>query len=261
MYGFSVLFHGVTGSFREPSSHLYQSTLPLPPVSALVGIAGAASGKSFEDAWTNFMDTGLFVGASGNIQGRGIDLWNYHKVANIKEDNEKKLAKELGWSKIVRRDILNREFLAYPYITAFYAFKDKEHAVNLRAAFLDPVYALSLGNSDDIACIKNVSNVSELAEEQDVSSFKDTFMLGDHADEVCVNWEKLKKASVAQTIRAPLVRKLIVDFEFKKSERHGNRFHPFTFLSGEQYLSHPQRAFRFEEKGVFIPLYGLMEDL
>lgn len=46
MYGFFVSLHGMTASFREPGSHLYQATLPLPPISALVGMAGAALGKS-----------------------------------------------------------------------------------------------------------------------------------------------------------------------------------------------------------------------
>ena len=65
MYGFFVSLHGMTASFREPGSHLYQATLPLPPISALVGMAGAALGKSFEKAWPFFKDAGLFVGVSG----------------------------------------------------------------------------------------------------------------------------------------------------------------------------------------------------
>ncbi len=260
MYGFSALFHGVTGSFREPSSHLYQSTLPLPPVSALVGMAGAAVGKTFEDAWPFFMDMGLFVGAVGTVEGKGIDLWNYHKVATPKGADETSQAKQLGWSKIKRMDILNREFLAYPRVSVFYATPEKRQAEELRSAFLNPAYALSLGNSDDIACMTKLSGVCEVREITENVSFRDTFLQGDHAGDIRFDWDALKKTSVVQTLKAPLVRSLIVDFTFNGSERHGSQFKPFTFLSGCQRFLTPKRAFCFDNEEEAVPLYGLKEE-
>ena len=258
MYGFSVLLHGVTGSFREPSSHLYQATLPLPPVSALVGMAGAAVGKRFEKAWPSFMAMGLFVGASGTVKGRGIDLWRYRKVSQAKEKDKKDSDVFVLGTKAIRSAVLNREFLVYPRITAFYASKDRGKIADLREAFTDPIFAISLGNSDEIACAMKVSEVCEVEELKETTSFRDTFLHGDHADDVRFDWEALKRSGVAQPLRAPLVRPLIVDFAFDGAERHASCLQPFTFLSGYQCLGHPQRAFQFDG-GSPIPLYGLRE--
>ena len=255
MYGFSVLLHGVTGSFREPGSHLYQATLPLPPVSAVVGMAGAALGKSFEDAWRFATDSKLCVGVSGTSKGRGIDLWNYRKVADAKGEDEKAQKNRYNLSKIARRDIVNREFLADLTVTVFYAAQDKDKVEVLHQAFEDPVYALSLGSSDDIVIIRKVSGVCTVEAVDVCSSFSDTYVAGDHADSVCFDWDALKRTSVMQTLKAPLVRPFIVDFEFDGTARHGTRLQPFTFLSGPQRLTQPQTAFRFAGSETPVPLY------
>lgn len=257
MYGFFVSLHGMTASFREPGSHLYQATLPLPPVSALVGMAGAALGKPFEEAWTFFKDAGLFVGASGSSGGCGIDLWNYDKMVAPRAGEESAHAKLYGLSKVVRKDILNREFLADAEFVAFYALGDREKADCLHSAFKDPVYALSLGSSDDIALVREVSELCPIGDEEESDSFADTLLPGDHADGVRFDWDALRRACVVQTLKAPLVRPLIVDFEFKGNERHGSRYRLFTFLSGHQRLLNPQRAFRFPNVALPVPLYGL----
>lgn len=257
MYGFFVSLHGMTASFREPGSHLYQATLPLPPVSALVGMAGAALGKPFEEAWPFFKNAGLFVGASGSSGGGGIDLWNYDKMATPKGSEEIAFAKLHGLSKVVRKDILNREFLADAEFVAFYALGDREKADCLHSAFKDPVYALSLGSSDDIALVREVSELCPIGDEEESDNFADTLLPGDHADSVRFDWDALRRACVVQTLKAPLVRPLIVDFEFKGNERHGIRYRLFTFLSGHQRLLNPQRAFRFPNVALPVPLYGL----
>ncbi len=54
---------------------------------------------------------GFSVGVSGKPEGTGIDLWNYDKMAVPKGSEESARAKLYGLSKVVRKDILNREFL------------------------------------------------------------------------------------------------------------------------------------------------------
>ena len=257
MYGFFVSLHGMTASFREPGSHLYQATLPLPPISALVGMAGAATGRTFEEAWQYFKGARLFVGALGCAEGRGIDLWNYDKMALPRGNEESARAKLYGLSKVVRKDILNREFLASPRFTVFYAFDGQQEASRLRTAFIDPAYALSLGNSDDIAMVKEVSELCDLGEGEVSAVFRDTLLAGDYAEGVQFDWEALKRSCVAKTLNAPLVRPLIVDFEFEGAERHGSRYRLFTFLTGHQRLQRAQRAFRFQNAALPVPLYGL----
>lgn len=261
MHGFRVSLSGSTASFREQGAQLYQATLPLPPISTLVGIAGAAVGKRFEDAWEFFRTAGLFVGVAGASRGRGTDLWRYRKIATPKSDVEKKWKKEYGLSKIERADILNREFLAFPRFHIFYALENAEEANRLRKAFFDPVYALSLGTSDDIAMIEEISALSVVKEGIESDSFQNILLEGDFSDRIRFDWDVLKRSGVAHVLKAPIVRPLVVDFSFKGSgqrmERRGSRYRLFTFLSGIQRLTEPQRAYGFEGEESVVSLYGI----
>jgi len=91
MFGFSVAMAAQTASFREPSAHLYQKSLPLPPLSALAGIAGAAAGLEFSMAWKLLKERRAMFGVCGQSRGMGIDLWSYDKIALPKSLEEKML--------------------------------------------------------------------------------------------------------------------------------------------------------------------------
>lgn len=253
-YGFSLSLSGITASFREPGAHLYQTTLPLPPISALAGIAGAALGKTFKETWSFLKERGFATGVSGKAQGTGIDLWKYQKMATPKSADEKEAAKALERSKIVRSDILNREFLIHPHFEIHYAFPEKGDAERLRSAFLNPCYALSLGNSDDISMIKNVSEL-KIAQDKELPSLKDTILEGDHSANVKFDWGAVKKESVSQSLKLPLVRRLIVDFGFEEDARCGIRYCPFTFLLGFQCLLDSVKALALEDSSV--PLFSI----
>jgi CRISPR-associated protein Cas5t len=247
----------MTASFREPGTHLYHITLPLPPISTIIGLAGAALGKDFKGAWTFFKTNAVAVGVKGKACGSGIDLWRYKKIAQAKSEDEKKALKEFGRDKSVRDDILNREFLAYPEVHICYTAPESKVIEELRHAFCSPYYALSLGSSDDIVKVQCISKVCEPDEKNDVTSLNCTLVEGELLGNVTFDWEAIKKTGVKETLRSPMVKQLIVDFEFDGDERHGIRYCPFTFLAGKHRLDKPVTVFAIE--GQDFPMFSIAE--
>lgn len=252
MYGFSVSLAAQTASFREPSAHLYQKTYPLPPISTIAGIAGAACGLEFSQAWRYLKENNLYLGVTGSFCGTGIDLWRYNKIAVPKSKEERDSAKKLNLAKILRNDILNREFLYDTKFTLYYAAQNSDFVCRLAEAFKDPGYAISLGNSDDIAMVRSVSDIYEVGTSA-ATSLKNTVIEGDLSKEVGFDWDALQKTSVSQTLRAPVIGRLIVDFEFNDMERKPKAYQQFTFLFGEHVLRTPRPAHSF--CGTNVSLY------
>ncbi len=239
MYGFSVVLSAETASFRDPGGQLYHATLPLPPVSTIIGIAGAALGTAFQPTWTFFQEYDIRVGVrdislswkEGTSPGKGLDLWKYQKIVG----------------KEVRSDILKREFLFRPVYRLYYGCQASEILEKLRQAFLSPAWALSLGTSDDIARLEEVSRLETVEEVSGgVVELSYTLVPGDQSDNYFFDWEGLQKSSIRTSLELPLVKQLPVDFLFSpEGERKGCRYRPFTFLSGIQRLKEPCRAYSF----------------
>ena len=251
MYGFSVVLSGETASFRDPGSQLYHGTLPLPPVSTLVGIAGAAMGMSFQNIWGFFQENQIMVGVKdvtrnkdyrGMPPGKGLDLWKYCKIV----------------TKEVRSDILKREFIFRPVYCLYYGTRQSEVLDQLRNAFLSPAWALSLGTSDDIAQIKKVSEVAPMEEIQDANGRDLNFTLipGDQTDKISFDWDAIAKTPIYSTLELPVVKKLPVGFSFgNNGERKGDKYMSFTFLSEIQKLSESCSAYQFGAD--IVPLVSL----
>jgi CRISPR-associated protein Cas5t len=249
----------MTASFREPGAHLYHITLPLPPISAMIGLAGAALGKDFKRTWAFFKTNAIAVGVNGTSDGNGIDLWRYKKMAaQPKTDEEKTVMKEFDRNQIVRGDILNREFLAEPEFNICYTAPESNVIEELRNSFRSPCYALSLGSSDDIAKVKYVSEICKPDERNDVTSLRGTLVKGTLLDNIAFDWEAIKKSGVAKILKAPMVKQLIVDFEFNGEKRRGIRYSPFTFLIGEHRLDNPVTVFAIEKQ--FFPIFSIAEE-
>jgi len=246
MYGFSVELSAETASFRDPGGQLYHATLPLPPVSTIVGIAGAALGVPFQRVWEFFRIHDIYVGVkdiSPKRPGRGLDLWKYKKIVTNK----------------VLSDILKREFLFQPVYHLYYGCHEEDPLKELRQAFMSPAWALSLGTSDDIAWLKEVSpirNITEVA--GGATNLSHTLLPGDHSDNYLFNWDIIRKTPIRQTLELPLVKRLPVDFTFGvNGERKGCAYRPFTFLSEIQRLKTPFPAYAFGHEAV--PLISLVQ--
>ncbi len=124
-----------TASFRRPLEHTYQRTLPLPPPTTLVGLAGAALG----------LDTAQLWGRSSPIQGLRVqvlaecrpayatDMWTLLKIKAGK----------------VERSPYRRELLFGAHLTLLYS-AESETLNQLQEAFRQPAYPLCLGREDEL---------------------------------------------------------------------------------------------------------------
>lgn len=233
MYYFFIDAYAPTASFRLPESHTFQQTLPLPPVTALVGLAGAAMGLSFEQA-IQLREEGLLCGVWGKHGGEGSDLWKYQK---IKSDE-------------VISAVLTREILFDLVLKIVYAHQNDKIIIKLREAFLSPVYALSAGTSDDIIKLRHVSEVFEI-EKMTCYDIENAVLAGDHSR----NYESAIKSEnipLRRSVRAPKVYWLPVSFAFNNDERRVKSRSHFTFIDTPVNLKEPVMAIAVE--GKVLPL-------
>lgn len=249
MYGISVVLSAETASFRDPGGQLYHATLPLPPVSTIIGIAGAALGLPFQQSWEFFQDKYINVGAKdisrswrGSPPGRGLDLWKYKKIV----------------SNDVRSDVLKREFLFRPTYRLYYSCEDWDTLEQLRKAFLSPAWALSLGTSDDIARLEEISREVEPIKEVNGGTVELSYTLisGDHLDNLSFDWDVLRNTPIRTSFELPMVKQLPVRFLFgSDGARKGCEYRSFTFLSGFQSLKQPCPAYVFGQE--VVPLISI----
>lgn len=131
-----------TATFRNPEFQNFHKTLLLPPPSTLIGVAGAALGFSPKAAQAYFEQELFWLGVHGISKGITKDLWKYNTFD--------------GKGSIILREILfDNEFVLV------YGTENKSLVEELKNAFLNPVFALSLGNNDSIAKIQTVEIVEK----------------------------------------------------------------------------------------------------
>lgn len=248
MYGVRVEFVAETASFRDPGGQLFHATLPLPPASTIIGIAGAAMGLTFADAWNWFQENRIRVGAKGKSAGKGKDLWIYTKIySNSKKEPPGK-------------DTVNREFLcltsrregeASGWIALYYACENEEVMRKLYHSFQDPVYALSLGTNDEIAKCRSIRWFDNL-HECDTQDVQDVWLEGDFRHSLTLDWEKIKNMPIAITLTPPKIANLPVDFEFdpKTRERKAVKYKTFTFIQKYLMVNQSVKAYQYGEEKI-----------
>jgi CRISPR-associated protein Cas5t len=121
----------VTASFRNPEFQNFHKSFRLPPPTTLMGLAGAALGLSPKAA-QDFFDANPFrVGVRGRSEGMMRDLWKYDTLPG--------------------RSVITREMFANScYYIAFGSHNDGL-VHQLKSAFENPVFALTMGSSDSLA--------------------------------------------------------------------------------------------------------------
>lgn len=238
MEGIAITLYAEVSSFRNPGGQLYHSCLPLPPFSTLVGLAGAARGVAFSEAIEFFQENKIFIGVTGRAKGLGKDLWSYTKII----------------SKETKKDIVVREFLASLDVEIFYACEIDSIIDELKLAFSNPCYALSLGNNDEIIKIKKISKYSDV-EKIKTNKVENTVIATNIANQYIVDWDKIKQSPISLTLKAPLIQKLPVKYEFNRDNgsRKGIQYETFSFIDSFINFKEEITAYRFGDKEV--PLY------
>lgn len=130
-------------SFRRPLDHNYQRTLPMPPPTTLLGIAGAALGLSDRELWAPGSPVlGLKVSVWMTEEpGRARDMWTVLKIKG---------------GKIAERSPYFRELLFATRYTLFYGGNENLLKL-LQDRFRDPAYPLSLGREDELALVEETA--------------------------------------------------------------------------------------------------------
>lgn len=234
MFGFVVKGFAVTASFRIPESHTFQQTLPLPPITTMTGLMGAAVGLDLASAAAFRKENGILFGVLGTSEGEMKDLWKYNKMkASYKPDGSD------------RKDVLVREYLTDFSLTLAVASENEATLSKTRDCFCNPKYALTLGNSDDLVKIKYVSPAMS-AKEHQASVFENTILAGNHT----LEYESaidLKNTPITYRVRAPQVFLLPTAFSFDGEERRVKERRQFTFVGSPIKLKNPVVAYTIQD--------------
>ncbi|HHW31438.1 MAG TPA: CRISPR-associated protein Cas5 [Clostridiaceae bacterium] len=237
MKGMIISLYAMTASFRDPNMHLYQETMFIPTPTSIIGISGAALGLKLKDALEYFKNNNIAVGSISKSNGMGKDLWNYSKLTSSQ----------------VKKDIVVREFIYDVNVDIFIASDNISIVNELYEAFKDPVYALTLGNSDDLVKISNIEICDEILMTES-KNLKNTWVIGNHMSNFELDWDKVKILPTKSIIRPPVIKNLPVDFKFNENdEREATRFSKFTFLESTYLLKTPISVYVFNDK--YVPLF------
>ncbi len=216
-------------SFRRPLDHNYQRTLPMPPPTTLLGIAGAALGLSDRELWASDSPVrGLKISVWMEEEpGRARDMWTVLKIKS---------------GKIAERSPYFRELLFFTRYTLVYG-GDEEMLRRLEAAFRDPAYPLSLGREDELALVEKVT-LGRASE--GVPRFRGTVITGDIRQMPGVR-PILREGAVFEP---PMVEMLPLGFAMDgKGIRHPEHPVPLSFLPlGIDIEMSAAQALQFEDR-------------
>ncbi len=164
MRALAVQIRAPVASFRRRLDHTYQRTLPLPPPTTLIGLAGAAMGIDTATLWSDAspLRTLKVQALAQNQPGRATDMWTLLKIDGGK----------------MKRSPYLREMLYDAQFTLLYG-GDDDLLVQLRDAFQKPAYPLSLGREDELAHIEACDLVECPPVSRTPFCFKGTILPGD----------------------------------------------------------------------------------
>ncbi|MEM2591945.1 MAG: CRISPR-associated protein Cas5 [Thermofilaceae archaeon] len=140
MLALAVQVKAPVASFRRWLDHTYQRTLPLPPPTTLIGLAGAALGVDVVTLWSDvspLKEVKVQVLAQ-NQPARATDVWTLLKIKTGKMERSPYL----------------RELLFDARFTLLYG-SSEERLRQLYDAFQQPAYPLSLGREDELLQIES----------------------------------------------------------------------------------------------------------
>ena len=232
-----------TASFRNPEFQNFHKTLDLPPPTTIIGLTGAALGLSAKMAQEYFNDHLLEVGVAGFYQGKTKDTWKY---------NRRTSGMHL-YDPLLDGSVIQREHLIHNSFFLAFSSKDKDSIKEIKDAFLNPVFALTMGNSDALAKVKAVHSDVAIIKSR---TLKDCMVSGDIVGDVLRNATESPVFSIYQNSE-PITFDLPIRFDYESDygRREVAEIATFSFVGMEMQLN-------FEIKGVqvndfFIPIFQL----
>lgn len=221
-----------TATFRNPEFQNFHKTLPLPPPTTMVGIAGAAMGLSPGASQLFFEESRFVMGSYCKNQGSSTDLWKYNDFSE--------------------RSIILKEILFQNYILLVYGSEDLSKIDILMKSFSNPVYSLTLGNSDSLAKVVAVKEENATIESDSVAN---CLIAGDVIEEVLSNASNGLDFSIYST-SDPVAMDLPTRFSY--SDEYGMRSvsqrKQFSLITTEMKLNVKKTGVSYN--GCFVPLFN-----
>lgn len=224
-----------SSTFRNPEFQNYHKSFTLPPPTTIIGFAGAALGLSPKESQDFFFQESIQFnfGVYGNNSGIANDLWKYN---------------DFKAGSVINREIL---FLNSYYLV--YASESKQKILDLHTGFSNPIYALTLGNSDNLAKVKIIN--SNNIEEGESDNLTNCLISGNVLKETISNISNGLEFSIYSTDSVCF--DLPVSFEYSSS--YGVRKviarKPFSFINKLMKLNIKKKGVFCD--GKFIPLFNL----
>lgn len=241
-----------SSTFRHPDFQNYHKSFALPPPTTMMGIAGAALGFSPLETQNFFFDNSCRLGVYGKTEGLSKDLWKYSKQAWKYSPDAHFSDKSNKLTSIIQREILfDNEFVLV------YQFDDEKRVNQLKSAFENPVFALTLGNSDSLAKVLEVT-ISEELENGD--TFSNCLFDGDFVEKV---YERSSENSLFSIYVSsdPIAYDLPVAFQYESlyGRRQISRRKKYSFIGMEVKLNFKVESvpFRIGEEQILIPLISI----
>lgn len=233
-----------SSSFRNPEFQNFHKTFELPPPTTVMGLAGAALGKSPKQT-QDFFSEGFEMGIAGNFKGKANDLWKYRK-------KDTRPASQYPYH--FGSDVLTREVLFEASFVLVYGCPDHTTFNQLKDAFENPRYALTMGNSDSLAKISYP--LAEADEKVDCEVFQDCVVDGNLLKEV-LDASKDTEFSLRDGAD-PVSYDVPVEFSYQSDYgvRQVVRRKELSFITQKLYVKGLKRpAVNF--KGQLIPIFSL----
>ena len=229
-----------TASFRIPEFHNYHKTLPLPPVTTVIGIVGAALGKNYEEAQKYFEISEFEIGIYGKSQGFMRDLWKAKKWKGSKPKKSE-------------RTIIQRE---YHFDNHFvFVFGNTENVINeLKNGFEETVFALTIGNSDSLLKIVSLE-ILGIENKCKTLKLEHCILFGNYLNSLELDLEMNKKY-VFTPMNSPVCYNLPNSFIFSDNDiRKIKEKKEFTFI-GNPVKSTNKEFDAITFKDLIIPIFN-----
>jgi len=243
MESFCLEIFTQTASFRNPTFQNFHKSLDLPPPTTVIGLAGAAMGMSPKMA-QDFFDTNPFkIGITGFNEGRTSDTWKYNKRTTSMH----------LYDSLIDGSIIQRELLINNSFILTFSSDNKDALNTLKVAFQNPVFALTMGNSDSLAKVKKVESDVLFTQQ---SKLKYCIVAGDVVGEVLRKASESLSFSIYQTTD-PITYDLPTRFNYNSDyvKRTVADISTFSFISHEMELNFNVDGILY--KDVFIPIFDL----
>lgn len=206
-----LYIEGAFNSFPFPKEMKYQRTSFYPPKTTLIGLLGAAIG--LEDRELEELYDPVLVGViMESFGGTAKDLWRIIKPKSGKD---------------VESAVITREILYNPIYWIYFAPQSKYNCDELKEAFSNPTYPLTLGRSDELVLIRGEAiETINLQEAEKDACYKHTVLPFDYKKEEY----EFEEVPSDTSFKIPQTFKIPTKFEYKKRARKENEPHIFTHV-------------------------------